>query len=110
MTVTVTVRVEICKQRAHPDGRVAAAGGEHVERRVHVGRVDRREVAVIVAHDAVLLEVPALDRLVLADRKQVRVARAHAHRAHRRDVARERQLQRPGRQVPDLHRAARTAQ
>lgn len=63
--------------RAHvPDAgdAVAAAGHEHVERRVQCERVHARQMAMIVTDDLVGLQIPALDHFVLATGEEVGVA------------------------------------
>ena len=54
-------------------GRVTPASYEHVQRGVQRACVDARQMPVVVADDLVDLEVPALDHLVVAHRKQVRM-------------------------------------
>ena len=98
--------------RAHiphtADG-VTAARHEHVQRGVQRHSVHAREVAVVLADAPVRLEVPALDHLVLAGGKEVRVPRAHGQRAHGVYVAGERDLQHACGEVPNLNRAVRCA-
>ena len=89
--------------RAHvpyADHAVAAAGAQHVERRVQGQGVHAGQVAVVVADHFVRLQIPALDHLVLAAGEEVGVARGDGEPAHGGDVAGE--FEDPRRQVPDF--------
>ena len=57
---------------------------------------------MVVPDDLVVLEVPALDHLILTAREEVGRAAAHCQPAHCRDMARERELERARGEVPDL--------
>ncbi|GIX61556.1 non-specific serine/threonine protein kinase [Babesia caballi] len=93
----------------HPHHGVAAAAEEHVQPRVQRQRVDPREVPVVAPDHLVLLNVPALDRVVLAAAEEVGVAVRDLEVPHRVDVPRQRQLQLAGGEVPDLDQAVRAA-
>ena len=64
--------------------------------------VHTAQMAVIVADDLVVLQVPALDSLVLTAGEEVRRPGGDGHSAHCVRVAGQRELQRAGGQVPDL--------
>ena len=83
-------------------GRVTPASYEHVQRGVQRACVDARQMPVVVADDLVDLEVPALDHLVVAHRKQVRMpvtggpqARADAFPGPRRPMSEDATTKRP---------------
>lgn len=89
----------------HTRRRIPSRRHQHVERRVQTQRIDARQVAIVLPHDLVRLQVPALDKLVLARRKQIRMPVTDGQATHRRNVARQRQLQLTRRHVPDLDNA-----
>mmetsp|Transcript_9728 Transcript_9728/g.39391 ORF Transcript_9728/g.39391 Transcript_9728/m.39391 type:complete len:365 (+) Transcript_9728:110-1204(+) len=91
----------------HPARAVPAASHQHVQRGVQRERVHAGEVTVVVADHLVVLQVPALDHLVEAAREHVGVPVAHRQAHHLLDVTRQRQLELPGGEVPDLNRAIR---
>lgn len=59
-------------------------------------------MAIVLPHDLVRLQVPALDELVLARRKQIRMPVTHGQATDGRNMARQRKLQLARRHVPDL--------
>ena len=86
----------------HTRRRIPPRRHQHVERRVQTQRIDARKMAIVLPHDLVRLQVPALDKLVLPRRKQIRMPLTDGQATHRRNVARQRQLQLARRHVPDL--------
>lgn len=82
--------------------RVTTAGGQNVFGRMHTQTVDTVRVAVIVADHLVVLQVPALHRLILAAREQIRMPVAHLQTAHGRDVTGQRETQLAAGQIPDF--------
>lgn len=60
---------------------------------------------MVVPDHLVILQIPALDLLVLSTGEEVRAAAAHRHAAHRADVSRQGQLQLSTCQIPDLDRS-----
>jgi hypothetical protein len=94
---------------------VATARDEQIQLRVQRQTEYARQVAVVVPNDLVRFQIPALDLLVLARRKEVRVAVGKGEAANGRHVPRQRHLQRVvgtgaglG-QVPYFDRAVGTA-
>ena len=87
-----------------PDSRrrVTPTGDQQIELRVQRKGENGAQVTVILADDLVLLEVPALNLLILASREQVWVAVRDPERSHSIDVTGEGQLQLALRQVPEL--------
>ncbi len=49
---------------------------------LHCAAIDTREMPVVLTHHLVVLEVPALDHLVLGHREQIRVSITYGHAAH----------------------------
>ena len=84
-----------------PDARgaVAPARDEHVERRVQPEAEDAAQVAVVVAHDFVGLEVPAFDLLVERAAEQVGVPVGDGEAGDLLDVARQGQAELARREV-----------
>lgn len=84
-------------------GGVTTRRHEDIDRGVQGHRVDRRQVAVIMPNDLVVLQIPALDLSILAAAEQVRMPGTHAQPTNRADVTRQGQLQLAACQVPNLN-------
>ena len=63
---------------------------------------------MVAPYDFVLLEIPALDRLIESDGEEVRMSGADGESCDLLDVPRERELQLSTRRVPDLDSTVRT--
>ncbi|KAH3670899.1 hypothetical protein OGAPHI_000610 [Ogataea philodendri] len=81
---------------------VTATRDYEVERWMHVDRVHRAEMAMVVSDDGVFLQVPALDGFVLGTGEHVRMSVRDDDSSHSHDVTREREVETRGGKVPDL--------
>lgn len=91
----------------HTGGGVPAAGDQDIYGGVERQAVDRRHVAVIIADDLVLFQVPAPHGLVFAAAEQVGIPGTQCDTANRADVSGEGEFEDTGGQVPDLREEER---
>lgn len=89
----------------HAHRRVTTTGEEDIKRRMDGTAPHAAQVTVVLAHNLVHFHVPALDLLIIAHRKDVRVPVAHHEAAHSRNVSRECQFEGTACEIPDLYRA-----
>ena len=106
---TERVDVHLGPHVPHPRRRVPAATEQDVQCGVERQVVDSAKVAVVVADDLVVLQVPALDLPVLAAGEEIRLATGDGQAAHHAHVSRQRQLEFPAGQIPDFDDAVRGA-
>ena len=80
----------------HPGHGIATAGHQQVQGGMELEREDAAQMPVIVPHDLIGFQIPALDLLVLAGTEQVGMSGAEGQAADGTDVPREGNLERIG--------------
>ena len=82
--------------------RVPASGEDDIQRGVRGDAVDPAQMSVVIADNLVILQIPALDRLVLTTGEEVRRPSGDGDTPHSVGVSGQCELQRARGQVPDL--------